>query len=263
MVKRAEFDNGLDIDWGRTSKDYAKYRPGPPISLYKKLKSFGVGLPGQRVLDQGTGTGVFARQLARQGCKVIGTDLSETQIQYATQLANEEGLANIEFFTSSAETNPFEDHSFDIISASQCFVYFDQSKWIPEAKRLLNNDGKIVISFFHWLPLEDPISNMSEKLVLKYNPHWGAHSLTGEVKEIPDWLGDDFKQDQLISYTEDIKFSRDVWRGRIRALRAIGPTLSKTEVKKFDLEHDKMIKENFGDEFIIPHKVISRIISRK
>lgn len=48
MVQRAEFDNGRDIDWGKASEDYAKYRPGPPLSLYKILQAHGVGHPGQR-----------------------------------------------------------------------------------------------------------------------------------------------------------------------------------------------------------------------
>lgn len=77
MVQRSEFDNGRDIDWGKTSADYAKYRPGPPMSLYKMLQAHSVGLQGQSVLDQGTGTGVFGRQLAKQGCNVVGTDISD------------------------------------------------------------------------------------------------------------------------------------------------------------------------------------------
>lgn len=34
-------DPGMKIDWGKTSLDYAKYRPGPPMSFYKKLQSLG------------------------------------------------------------------------------------------------------------------------------------------------------------------------------------------------------------------------------
>jgi 2-polyprenyl-3-methyl-5-hydroxy-6-metoxy-1,4-benzoquinol methylase len=85
VVQRSEFDKGRDIDWGKTSADHAKYRPGPPMSLYRMLQAQGLGIPGQRVLDQGTGTGVFARQLAKQGCQVVGTDLSENQIKFAIE----------------------------------------------------------------------------------------------------------------------------------------------------------------------------------
>lgn len=261
MVQRADFDNGRDIDWGKTSEDYAKYRPGPPLSLYKILQSVGVGLPGQRVLDQATGTGVFGRQLAKQGCSVVGTDISENQISFARELAKKDGLANIEFLTSSAEVNPFDDSSFDIISASQCFIYFDLKKWVPEAKRLLRPGGKIVIAFFQWLPLEDPISGATEKLVLKHNPDWSAHSLEGKVSQFEDWFVGNFNQRALIVYDEDIQFTREEWRGRIRALRGIGATLSPEAVQRFDDEHDALLKDCFGDKFVVPHRVIARVLT--
>lgn len=263
MVQRTEFDNGRDIDWGKTSEDYATYRPGPPLSLYKILQEVGVGLPGQRVLDQGTGTGVFGRQLAKQGCQVVGTDISENQIHFAKQLAQKDHLSNIDFVVSPAEQNPFEDDSFDIISASQCFVYFDKSKWISEARRLLRPNGKIVIAFFHWLPLEDPISGATERLVLKHNPDWSAHSLKGHVRQFEEWYENDFRQTALIVYDETLKFTRDVWRGRIRALRGIGASLNQEQVEEFDREHDEMLKNSFGDEFVIPHRIVARVLTPK
>lgn len=261
MVKRDDVDAGRDIDWGRTSADYAKYRPGPPPSVYEILKIHGVGLPGQKVLDQGTGTGVFARQMARQGCEVTGTDLSATQAKMAEQLAKDEGLTNTTFMASPAEVNPFPDHSFDIMSASQCFSYFDKKVWIPEAKRLLKPGGKFVYVYFHWLPLEDPISGATEKLVLKHNPVWDAHSEQGIVPQFEDYAKGHFDQTGLFVYDEDISFTREVWRGRIRALRAIGATLSPEEVAAFDAEHEQMLAANFPDTFPIRHRVIIRVLT--
>lgn len=37
-------DPGRKIDWGLTSEDYAKYRPGPPETFYDKLKVLGISL---------------------------------------------------------------------------------------------------------------------------------------------------------------------------------------------------------------------------
>lgn len=263
MVRREEFDEGRDIDWGKTSEDYAKYRPGPPLSLYKMLQAHGLGVAGQRALDQGTGTGVFGRQLAKQGCQVVGTDISENQIKFARELAERDGLKNIEFLVSPAEVNPFEAQSFDVISASQCFVYFEKSKWIPEVKRLLRPGGKVVIAFFQWLPLEDKISGATERLVLKHNPDWSAHSLKGHASQFEDWFLKDFRQTALLVYDEDLHFTREVWRGRIRALRGIGATLTPEQVAAFDLEHDEMLRGSFGDEFVIPHRIIARVLALK
>ena len=51
-------DGGRSIDWGRTSRDYARHRPGPPPSYFERLAALGVGRPGQRLLDLATGTGL-------------------------------------------------------------------------------------------------------------------------------------------------------------------------------------------------------------
>lgn len=74
-------DPGRTIDWGNTTEDYAKYRPGPPSTFYEKLKALDVGHASQAILDLGTGTGVLAREFAARGVKrVCGTDISEVQI---------------------------------------------------------------------------------------------------------------------------------------------------------------------------------------
>ena len=44
-------DPGMDIDWGKTSLDYARYRPGPPSSFYAKLLTLGIGKKNQKILD--------------------------------------------------------------------------------------------------------------------------------------------------------------------------------------------------------------------
>ena len=66
MIGTKTIDSGKEIDWGKTSKDYARFRPGPPDSFFRKLSALDVGLKGQKVLDLGTGTGVIAHQFAKQ-----------------------------------------------------------------------------------------------------------------------------------------------------------------------------------------------------
>src|SRR5213082_764226 len=69
-------DAGRPIDWGRVANDYARYRAGPPDSFYEQLRAADVGLPNQRFLDLGTGTGALARRFAANGCDVVGMDIS-------------------------------------------------------------------------------------------------------------------------------------------------------------------------------------------
>jgi 2-polyprenyl-3-methyl-5-hydroxy-6-metoxy-1,4-benzoquinol methylase len=254
-------DEGRVIDWGKTSTDYARHRPGPPDSFYRKLAALDVGLPGQRILDLGTGTGVLARQFARQGARVAGIDISEAQIDAARRLASEEHL-EVDFHVAAAEELPTGDASFDVITANQCWLYFDKQRTLAECKRVLAENGLLVMSYFSWLPLHDPVAKASEELVLKFNPQWSAGGYTGHVKSSldppeADWL----TLRAMFFYDTPISFTRESWRGRIRACRGIGASLSEDEVRAFDEEHDKLLQKIAPPEFTVLHRVVARICS--
>jgi 2-polyprenyl-3-methyl-5-hydroxy-6-metoxy-1,4-benzoquinol methylase len=112
-------DGSKIIDWGKTSDDYSVFRSGPPLSFYARLLALGVGLTGQTVLDLGTGTGVLARQFARQGSVVYGIDVSEEQIAMARRLAEDEGLT-VDFSVGPAESLPWKEATFDAATANRC-----------------------------------------------------------------------------------------------------------------------------------------------
>ncbi len=82
-MKQDTIDAGREFDWGRTSTDYARYRSGYPPEFYELMQRLGIGLPGQRILDLGTGTGVLARAFAAQGADVTAVDLAANQIEQA------------------------------------------------------------------------------------------------------------------------------------------------------------------------------------
>ncbi len=105
MVTKREIDRGTAFDCGKTSPDYAVYRPGYPASFFTVLQAVGIGRPGQHILDVGTGTGALARAFAQQGADVIGIDIAEAQIVTAQQLATQEHL-DIRFMTCAAEPVP-------------------------------------------------------------------------------------------------------------------------------------------------------------
>ena len=173
-------DAGRDIDWGRASVDYDRFRPGPPESFYQRLLAFGIGLRGQRILDLGTGTGLLARRLASQGSIVSGIDYASGQIDMATAAAQRDGL-QIAFRQSGAEDLPFEDNAFDVVTANQCWLYFDLKKTIPEVLRVLDAGGLLVVSYFSFLPRLDRIVRASESLVLKHNPDWSGADWDGTL----------------------------------------------------------------------------------
>jgi SAM-dependent methyltransferase len=252
-------DNGKNIDWGLTSPDYARYRPGPPDELYTRLQALGVGLPGQRVLDLGTGTGVVARALAERGAIVAATDISPAQIEAARRLAAREGLA-IDFRVAPAEEPPFAEHQFDVATANQCFLYFDKARTIAALKRVLVAGGRLVASHFSWLPEVDAIAAASEALVLKFNPNWQAAGYDGRVTPMPAWVPPDIVLEGFFIFDVDVPFTHEAWRGRIRASRGVGAALSADQVTAFDQEHAALLAAIAPPEFSIKHRVGAHIL---
>lgn len=85
----------------------------------------------------------------KYGARWTGTDISPEQIGQARRLASEAGM-NIGFKTVSAEKIDFPSGSFDVLTACQCFWYFDHEKVAPEFSRILKKDGRLVILFMAW-----------------------------------------------------------------------------------------------------------------
>ena len=119
-IRDKRIDDGKAFDWGKTSKEYAKYRDIYPEEFYRKVVNRGLCVSGQKVLDLGTGTGVVPRNMYKYGAQWTGTDISPEQIEQAKLLAAE-GDMNIDFRALATEQlldNPdFQKESFDVITA--------------------------------------------------------------------------------------------------------------------------------------------------
>lgn len=253
-------DPGRVIDWGKTSHEYALYRPGPPDRFYDLLRTLGVGLSGQRILDLGTGTGVLARRFAASGACVAGIDVSPEQLRMARSLADTDGV-EVDWRVAAAEALPFPDAEFDVLTANQCWLYFDPDRATAEVHRVLKPGGVLVTSHFSWLPRVDPVARATEALVLQHNPAWSASDFSGEIPTAPAWTAGRFDVRAGFYFDEDVPFTIDTWSGRIRACRGVGATLSPDEVQRFDQAHRRMLLELAGERFTVRHRTDAHLLS--
>ena len=247
------------IDWSKTSADYAAHRPGPPQRLYDMLALLGVGNPGQRLLDLGTGTGLVAREFARRGCVVSGTDIAPGQIEAARADALREGL-NVDFQLAAAEQCPHPDASFDVVTASQCWMYFDADRACAEVKRVLRPGGLLVTTHFSWLPNADAVARASEALVLKFNPSWRGAHWPGKVPGVPAWSVGRAVVRAMFWFDEAVPFTQESWRGRMRACRGVAATLTAAEVAAFDAEHEALLNQMAPLRFQVLHRVDAHLL---
>lgn len=78
-------------------------------------------------------------------------------------LPTEELNLKIEYQTVATEDIDFPKETFDVITACQCFWYFDHEKVMPKLRQILKKDGRLLLLYMAWLPFEDEIASESEK----------------------------------------------------------------------------------------------------
>jgi SAM-dependent methyltransferase len=205
------------IDFGARASDYARFRRGPDGAFFEKLSTFGVGLPGQRIIDLGTGTGLFARALVLRGSKVTGIDPSEPLLTEARKLDQLAGV-QVDYLTGVAEHTGLSPAIFDCVTASTCWHWFDRQRAAREAHRLLKSNGKLVIAALDWLRLPDNVIDATLKILEQHQ----ASSYAGPRTFLyPDWTSDlvaaGFKQWEAFAYTTKLNYAHEAWCGRVRA----------------------------------------------
>lgn len=250
----------MDIRFGRTAADYGRYRAGFPDALFDRLAAFGVGRPGERVLDLGTGTGALGRGFARRGCRVTGLDLSSELVAEARRLDREAGVET-RYVVARAEETGLEAAAFDGVSAGQCWHWFDRPRAAAEVRRLLVPGGWLVIAHFDWLPLPGNVVEATEALILAHNPDW---AMDGGCGIYPAWPADaaiaGFRDIETFSFDLDVPYSHEAWRGRIRASAGVAASLPRDAVARFDAEHAALLAERFPDDpLAVPHRCFALV----
>ena len=181
-------------------------------------------------------------------------DIATGQILEARNRAQSRGLS-ADFRVAPAEDTGLDAASFDAITASQSWLYFDKNRAIKEVKRLLKPDGILCISHFSWLPREDDIVRATEHLMLKYNPKWTGADGAGDVPFVPKWATNQLRLRAMLVFDAAMAFTGESWRRRARACRGVGATLAPEQIEAFDREHEQLLKNIAPDSFTISHRI--------
>ncbi|XP_065525806.1 putative methyltransferase DDB_G0268948 [Lathamus discolor] len=159
---------------------YQKYRFAPgkelqrTILTYLQEKSIN---PAELVVDVGCGSGQGTRFLAQHFKKVVGTDISEAQIQEAK---GGPSMPNVSYLVCPAEELPFEDSSVDLLTSFTAAHWFDTGKFMREAKRVVRPGGCMAISTYtvdmslHYGKCSEKLTQVFREcwdLLLKYSHH--------------------------------------------------------------------------------------------
>jgi ubiquinone/menaquinone biosynthesis C-methylase UbiE len=102
---------------------------------------------GQKILDIAAGAGeqsiMAAKRVGASG-DVLATDISSNILRYASQLAKQAGVNNIETKVMDGENLTLGNETFDAVISRVGLIYFpDQQKALREMLRVLKRGGKI------------------------------------------------------------------------------------------------------------------------
>lgn len=244
------------IDFGRHSEDYAAYRPGPPKSFYQRIDAIR-RIRGARSLDLATGPGTIAMELAVLGSSVVGVDISPEQIATAGRVARACHLEDrVDFRVAGAETTGLEAGSFDLVTAGQCWHWFDPEAALAETRRILRPGGMLAIVDYSYLAEHSPLAGETEALILELNPSWTMAGSTGLFPErIDAVIRAGFRFVEAFCYHHEEEFSHARWRGRMRTCNGVGSGgLSPSDVLKFDEALGRLLR-NYPDPVGVEHRV--------
>lgn len=147
-------------DW---KTDFEGFSPVLLSSFRFCYKILGENCQDKEVLDYGCGNGIHSIFPAKMGAKkIIGIDLSESQLKIAKERVKRKGLEDkVEYLLMDAEKMDFPANSFDIIFDGGTFSSIDLNRALPELARVLKPDGFLIgiETFGH-----NPFTNLKRKI---------------------------------------------------------------------------------------------------
>jgi SAM-dependent methyltransferase len=123
----------------RSEQDYRAFQAFQAALLIRYLETGGVTLPGQWVLDLGSGIGGYSEELARRGAHVVSLDLMSAAVRLSAKCLPVAG---------NAQRIPLADASIDFVFCASLIEHVsDPAALLAEIWRVLRPGGYAYVSF--------------------------------------------------------------------------------------------------------------------
>ncbi len=149
--------------WGVRARDWAADEELQVPTYEAAIRRVGIS-PGQRVLDIGSGAGVFLRLVADRGAEAFGLDASDALVEIARERVPEAHLR-----AGEMEALPYEDDTFDLVTGFNSFFFAaDLVAALREARRVAKPGAPVVIQV--WGPPERNDLEAMKQVARRYAP---------------------------------------------------------------------------------------------
>jgi len=127
------------------ARNYASFRPGYPAEIFPFLEKELQLNQNAKIVDIGSGTGLFAGPILKLGYAVTGIEPNHDM-----RKVGEERLNKFPLFSSvdgTAEQTGLDSSSVDLITIAQTFHWLDPVAAKQESRRILRPGGKVVLAW--------------------------------------------------------------------------------------------------------------------
>jgi ubiquinone/menaquinone biosynthesis C-methylase UbiE len=147
-------------------ENYIKFRPSYPSEIVNFLKKKNILRDDSVIADIGSGTGILSELFLKNGNTVYGIEPNADMRSAAENLL--ENYSNFITTDGSAENTKLKGKSINIITVGQAFHWFDIKKTQKEFKRILKEEGHVVLIWNNRKKSGNGFSTEYEKFILKY-----------------------------------------------------------------------------------------------
>jgi SAM-dependent methyltransferase len=147
-------------------ENYIKYRPSYPLEILNFLKEKNIIAKDTVIADVGSGTGILTKIFLDNGNRVYGIEPNKDMREAAENILKH--YNNFYSIEGSAEATGLEENSIDLIIAGQSFHWFDVELTKIEFKRILKEDGHIIILWNSRKKSNNEFSQAYENLISTY-----------------------------------------------------------------------------------------------
>lgn len=257
----------MKLNFGKVASDYAKYRDQLPEVMFQQLLQKGIDFKDQQVIDLGSGTGIFCRDLCGHGAHVVGIEPSTELIEEARSIDISQGLHDITYIQAIAEDFSF-NKKFPIITVVRAWHWFDRDRVLLNIQKQLEVNGKLIIinsifkpySYVAQLTFEVLTNN---NIVLKPA---GSQSETNERRNgfpaiwFEEWEKYSFLVEEEWQHDYELQFTHQEWCGKIRSIS----WLANIEEEKRSKISNELLKKLSHYEAIlnVPHQYSIVILNK-
>jgi len=249
----------MTVNFGNVSHDYAKYRDHLPAVLFDQLREKGIEFNELNVVDLGSGSGIFSRDLAKQGAYVIGIEPSKELIAEAVLLDKASGINSTQYIQAKAEDFNVQG-IFPIFTAVRAWHWFDRIKVMQNIKKYLKQRGLLIIINSIFLP-DSAVAQTTFRVLTDNKIELKPAGSNAEVKErrngfpinwFEEWETNSFHVIEEWQHEYNLEFTHAEWCGKIRSISWMTNENEQT-LKKITNELMKAL-DNHEEILSIPHK---------